>query len=370
MGSGLLSSLMGVRSKTAGISAGVMGVAMAMFYAGFVAGIPAMTKVHEHLSRRSLFVLCTLLMAAGSLGYGMMVDPIAWLVLRFVTGFCTAGCYLVVETWLNDIAHNEIRGKVMGTYVAVAAAGMAAGQLVLSVVAASSWIQFGIAGAIGAFAFAPLFTVKVGGEQRHHPADTVSLAQMARLVPSGIVGFVLVGVTQGCLLQMAAVYAARADLSSSQVALFVGAITTGAVALQFPIGALGDRISRRGVMVALCVMTSAVCVLMANVSPRSAVSFVLAFALGGFSAPLYALGNAYTNDWIPPHQRLAASRALLSTYSIGAVFGPLLAAAAMSIFGTVGFLWALLASHAALAVFMSYRVVVAPDRAFTPLAVG
>ena len=223
---------MGVRSKTAGISAGVMGLAMAMFYAGFVAGIPAMTKVHEHLSRRTLFVLCTLLMAAGSLGYGLMINPLAWLVLRFVTGFCIAGCYLVVETWLNDIAHNEIRGKVMGTYVAVAAAGMAVGQLVLSVVNPSSWVPFGIAGAIGACAFAPLLTVKVGGSQRHCSSDTVSLAQMARMVPSGIVGFVLVGVTQGCLLQMAAVYAARADLSSSQVALFVGAITTGAAPTQ------------------------------------------------------------------------------------------------------------------------------------------
>ena len=54
---------------------------------------------------------------------------------------------------------------------------------------------------------------------------------------------------------------------------------------------------------------------------------------------------------------------------MGAIFGPLLAAAGMTAFGTKGFFWALLVAHAALAVFMSYRIVVAPDRAYSPITV-
>jgi MFS family permease len=360
---------MGVRSKRAGISAGVMGLAMATYYLGFVAGIPVLAKVHERMTRRWLFVCCSVGMGLAAVGYGLVVQPTAWLVLRFMTGFGVAGCYLVVETWLNDIAHNDIRGKVMGAYVGVAAGGIAVGQLILSVVNPSSWVPFAIAGAISGVAWIPLFAVKVGGGERHHADGTMTLVQVARVVPSGVVGFVLVGVTQGCLLMMASVYAARAGLHASQVAIFVGAITAGAVVLQLPIGALADRISRRGVMVALCTVTSVLCVVMVKTPPGSVPAYLLAFALGGFSAPLYALGNAYTHDWLPPGQVLAASRALLSTYSIGAVFGPLLAAAAMTAFGTAGFFWALLIAHALLAVFMSYRMVVAPDRAFAPVAV-
>ena len=369
MGSGLLSSLMGVRSKRAGISAAVMGLAMATYYVGFVVGIPAMTKVHQRVSRRWLFVLCSFGMGLAAASYGLIVQPGAWLALRFVTGFCVAGCYLVVETWLNDIAHNDIRGRVMGAYVAVAAAGMAVGQLILSMVNPASWVPFAIAGAISGVAWVPLFAVPVGGGERHRPDGTMTVLQIARLVPSGVIGFVLVGVTQGCLLMMASVYAARAGLRASQVAIFVGAITAGAVVLQIPIGAIADRVSRRGVMVALCAVTSVLCIVLVHTPAGTAPAYILAFALGGFSAPLYALGNAYTHDWLPPGQRLAASRALLSTYSMGAIFGPLLAAAGMTAFGTEGFFWALLVAHATLAVFMSYRIVVAPDRAYSPITV-
>ncbi|CAB4865368.1 unannotated protein [freshwater metagenome] len=369
MGSGLLSSLMGVRSKRAGISAGVMGVAMAMYYVGFVAGIPAMTRIHERISRRWQFVCCTTAMGLGSAAYGLIVHPVAWLGLRFATGFCIAGCYLVVESWLHDISHNDIRGKVMGAYVGVASAGMAMGQLILSVVDPSSWVPFAIAGAITGMAWVPLFAVKVGGGERHQRTGTLTMLEVARLVPSGIIGFLLVGLTQGCLLMMASVYAARAGLSAGQVALFVGAITAGAVLLQIPIGVIADRVSRRLVMVVLCVVASLLCLVLLNTAPGTAPAYLLAFALGGFSAPLYALGNAYTHDWLPPGQGVPASSALLSTYSLGAVFGPLLAAVSMTMFGTSGFFWALLIAHSMLALFMAYRIVVAPDRAFVPIGV-
>ncbi len=369
MGSGLLSSLMGVRSKQAGISAGVMGLAMAMYYVGFVAGIPVMTRVHEHMTRRNLFMLSTVVMGLCSAGYGLIVEPTAWLGLRFVTGFCIAGCYLVVESWLNDLAHNEIRGTVMGTYVAVAAAGMALGQLILSFVNPSTWVPFAIAGVITGLAWVPLYAVPTGGDEHHRRTGTLTMFEVARIVPSGIIGFLLVGLTQGCLLMMASVYAARAGLSASQVALFVGSITAGAVLLQIPIGVLADRVSRRLVMVVLCVVASVLCIVLMNTVPGSVPAYLLAFALGGFSAPLYALGNAYTHDWLPPGQIVPASSALLSTYSIGAVFGPLLAAVAMTAFGTVGFFWALLVAHSLLAVFMTYRLIVAPDRAYAAVGI-
>ena len=369
MGSGLLSSLMGVRSKSAGISAGVMGIAMAMYYLGFVVGIPAMAAVHQRLSRRRLFVSCVAVLALGAAAYGVVVEPAAWLALRFVTGFSLAGCYLVVETWLNDLAENSTRGKIMGTYVAMAAGGMTLGQLILFVVDASTWVPFAIAGAITCLAWVPIYSVPGGAHERHTRDGAMGMAEVARLVPSGVVGFLLVGLTQGCLLTMASVYAARAGLDAGQVAIFVGAITVGAVVLQLPIGAIADRGSRRAIMVALCLISSVLCIALLRTSAGSVPSYLLAFSLGGFSAPLYALGNAYTHDCLPEGQVVAASSALLSTFSIGAVFGPLLAAVAMTAFGVTGFFWALLGSHLALAGFMGYRIAFSPERAHMSVAV-
>ena len=38
---------------------------------------------------------------------------------RIVNGFCLAGIYLVIESWLNDRAANHNRGLVMSAYVFV-----------------------------------------------------------------------------------------------------------------------------------------------------------------------------------------------------------------------------------------------------------
>lgn len=46
-------------------------------------------------------------------------NPVAWWGLRSVTGFCFAGLYLVIESWLNERASNENRGLVMGIYTMI-----------------------------------------------------------------------------------------------------------------------------------------------------------------------------------------------------------------------------------------------------------
>ena len=364
VGGGLLGSLIGVRAKQAGISPGVMGIAMAVYYLGFVAGIPLLGRALQHMTRRTMFAGSAVIMGCAASAYGLAVTPAAWLLLRVVSGFGLAGCYLVVETWLHDLSPNDVRGRVMGLYVAMSAGGLVVGQLVLGMTDPSSWIAFSIAGAITALSWIPMLFVIDGVSSRHTRVGMMRFRDVARAVPSGVIGYVLVGMTQGCLLSMASVYAARAGLSTREVGIYVGAVTAGAVALQIPMGAIGDRLSRRMVMVVLCTVTVVLCLISMLVAPASLSSYVLAFVIGGCSSPLYALGNSYTHDWLPEGQVVAASTALLLTYAVGAVMGPLMAAAAMTSFGVHGFFWALIAGHGALAIFMAYRMAVAPDRSF------
>src|SRR5262249_44801962 len=162
---------------------------------------------------------------------------------------------------------------------------------------------------------------------------------------------------------MSAVYAACAGLDTQGVALFVGAITAGAILLQLPVGVIADRHSRRGVMVVMCAISTVLCLALLGSEPGSPAFYVLGLALGGFSGPLYALGSSYTYDWLPREQVVSASTALLITYSVGAVCGPLLAAAMMTTVGVDGFFWALIIGHVALGGFIAARMVVSPDRA-------
>ena len=45
---------------------------------------------------------------------------------------CTAGIYVVAESWLNDLATNENRGRLMAIYSVVTIAFFGAGQVFVS----------------------------------------------------------------------------------------------------------------------------------------------------------------------------------------------------------------------------------------------
>ena len=85
-------------------------------------------------------------------------------------------------------------------------------------------------------------------------------------------------------------------------------------------------------------------------------AFFLFMLVGGFSYPLYSISGAYTNDWIEPEHLSGAASQLVKMYGLGAVAGPILAGAAMSLIGPTGFPWSLLVMHLAIAVFFLYRV--------------
>ena len=40
--------------------------------------------------------------------------------MRVATGLCVAGCYTVIEAWLQAKVTNQTRGRTMGAYRAVA----------------------------------------------------------------------------------------------------------------------------------------------------------------------------------------------------------------------------------------------------------
>ena len=47
----------------------------------------------------------------------MLVDPLAWIVLRAGSGFFLAGAFMIIESWLNERTTNESRGTVFAVYL-------------------------------------------------------------------------------------------------------------------------------------------------------------------------------------------------------------------------------------------------------------
>ena len=87
--------------------------------------------------------------------------------------------------------------------------------------------------------------------------------------------------------------------------------------IQFPIGALSDRIDRRRLMLALTMAAASAAALIAGVDGHSfPLLLTLSLIMGGLIQPLYALSIAQTYDYLEPREFVAASGGLLLAYSV------------------------------------------------------
>jgi MFS family permease len=186
--------------------------------------------------------------------------------------------------------------------------------------------------------------LSAGSPPKFQGSVRISLLQLYRLTPLGIVSMFAVGLVTATFFALGPVYAQRMGLDIREISYFMAAAVVGTVLLQGPIGALSDYFDRRKVLTLVTVLTSIaalVCIPAAQVSDT--VLFLSVALFGGLAFPLYSVCIAYTNDHLNPNQMIAASGALVLTSGLGAVTGPVLIAIIMDTYGNQALFWSIAA---------------------------
>ena len=132
--------------------------------------------------------------------YAAWPDPFAWVAMRLVVGFCFAGVYVVAESWLNEAATNETRGKALALYMIVQMVGIIAAQAVVTFADASGYVLFVVMSVLVSISFLPIL-LTVSAAPAYQAAKRMTLRQLFRISPLGCVGtFLLGGRVRGHLL--------------------------------------------------------------------------------------------------------------------------------------------------------------------------
>lgn len=353
---GLSATLLGVRSERVGLPTPVSSLISASYYVGFLVGSVLTLRALGRVGHIRVYAALASVCAAATIGIGVSGTAVSWVLLRLVVGICTAGVYVVVESWLNDLATNENRGRLLAVYSVIATTFYGAGQVLLFGFSPVSFTGFAVAGILTSLAVAPVALSEAAVAPNLEEAEDISLRELARVVPTGVFSCLLVGVAHGALSGMAAVYATRVGLSAAQTGLFVALPSVGGVVFQWPIASASDDVDRRAVGLSIAAATAIAAGLLTLGPASHPMAFVLIGLIGGLSYPLYSIVSAYTNDWVEPEHLNAAASQLVKLYGLGAVAGPFVAGAAMSFVGPLGFQWSLLAMHVAIALFFLYRM--------------
>lgn len=355
-GAGLQITLLPLRGSVEGFSTFALGVIGSAYYIGFVSGCLTGPYVILRAGHIRAFAALVALAVAAVLGYSLAPNPVAWTILRALTGFALAGFYLVVESWLNDRASNDTRGFVMSTYVMVNLAAMAAGQMLVTLHPVESAYSFLLAGILMALAIIPVALTR---SAQPAPITIVSFRpkQLYEAAPVALVACLVIGVSNGAFWALGPV-SVRGDLSVTQVATFMSIAVVGGAIAQYPAGRFSDRMDRRLVLLGLLAGAASVSLLLWLFAPTGVVLIVLGFLLGALMLPCYAVAAAHGYDKTARADMVPTAATMLLANGLGSVVGPITAALLMDGLGPRALFLFTAISSALLAGFVFYRTTV------------
>ncbi len=163
LGMGLQSTLLGVRATLEGFPTVVTGAIMSCYYVGYLLGTRMAPPLVRRLGHIRVFAALAAISSASILVQGSFVNPFIWGVMRGVTGLCLAGIYVVAESWLNDRASRENRGRLFAIYMVVLYVGLGAGQFLLISASPSTTAPFMLVSVLISLALVPILGILATG---------------------------------------------------------------------------------------------------------------------------------------------------------------------------------------------------------------
>ena len=358
MGNTLQGTLLSVRGGIEGFSPAQIGAVGAAFWVGVVTGSLRCGKLIQSVGHIRAFLALGAIASTAPLLHLLLMNPIAWVLARALTGFCFAGLFIVVESWLNSAATDETRGQILSIYAMTGLLAGIVGQLLLPTTDPADFKAFCIVAIIIAFALVPIALTRASAPAYEGGGARISIKGLFRQSPFGIVAAFLCGVATSAFFTLGPVYAQQQNLDTRGVAAVMASGTLGGFLMAWPLGWLSDRLDRRLVIIGAAITaTASLFTMMALVpdEPSRWILYLCAGILGGTIVPTYSVVMAHVNDAVGEGEFVAASGGLLIMQGVGAAVGPLLGGVAMSAL-PLGLPYMLIATQIVMAAFGAYRL--------------
>ena len=356
-GNGLQFTLVPLRGHAEGFGAFALGVIGSAYYVGFVSGCLLAPYLIVRAGHIRAFAAMAALAVVVALAYPLNTDVVPWTAFRLVNGFCLAGIYLVIESWLNDQATNRNRGYVMSAYVFVNFLAFTVGQLMVTLYAIREAGDFIPAAMLASFAILPVALTR---SAQPAPITIVTFRpqQLYHAAPVGLVASMMVGVANGAFWGLGPISAAGNGLDVGKVAMFMSGATLAGAIVQWPIGRLSDRVDRRLVLSALLIGAAATGVLLWVFARNGWLLLVFGLLFGALALPCYSLAAAHAYDKTSSSDMVPTAATILLANAVGAAIGPLPASLVMDLLGPRALFLFTAAAQASLAAYIFYRTTV------------
>lgn len=339
-----------------GFSLREIGLLGSAHFLGFFIGCWWAPRLMGSIGHSRAFAAFTAMGAISLMAHMLVMNPIAWTLMRIGSGLCVAGCYTVIEAWLQAKVTNETRGRAMGIYRVVDMTGSLGAQMIVGILAPASYVSYNILAIGCCAALLPITLTKV--KQPKTPAQPRLRPALAyKRSPLAAAGVVVAALSSASFRMVGPVYGQEVGLSAGQIAWFLSAFVLGGALAQFPIGWLADKFDRRWVLIWLSVAAIASCGVTAASAGLGSWGVMLSAGLFGLTTfPIYSVAAAHAHDFASSDERVELSAALMFYFALGAIFAPYLASLLIENFGPLAMFAMISLAHGVLVIFGLLRM--------------
>ena len=231
-GVGPLDALSGLKLDFSTQQIGLLG---SSHFIGFFIGFWWAPRLMGSVGHSRAFAAFTAAGAIGLLAHMLVINPYAWAVMRIASGLCVAGCYTVIEAWLQAKVTNETRGRAMGTYRIVDMSGSLMAQLMIGVLSPASYVSYNLLAILCCAALLPLTLTKVPQPETPKAPRLRPMLAFERS-PLAAAGVVVAALSAASFRMVGPLYGQEVGLSIGQIAWFLSAFVLGGALAQYPAG--------------------------------------------------------------------------------------------------------------------------------------
>ena len=314
-----------------------IGYVFSGYFLGYLFSSIQCPKLIKNVGHIRVFAAFASLGSIAILLHWVVVNPIAWLVFRMITGFSFAAIYIVCESWLNDRADNNSRGQLIGFYMIVLYFSNCGGILLVNLSPTSEAYLYILISLLISVALVPILLTKKPAPDISTP-KFISLKELFLKSPMAFVGSFAIGLIYSALFGLMGVFGAKIGLSVFQISIMFFVNTFIGAVFQYPVGKISDKFDRRTILFVLNIIAIASLIFAFLFGPSSFYILLIFIAIhSAVSLPYYAVVISHMNDFLEKEEIISGSSTLTLVNALGMVMGPLLASLFMAYFGAYGY---------------------------------
>ncbi|MFW5827577.1 MAG: MFS transporter, partial [Alkalispirochaeta sp.] len=243
-GMGVQGSAVSLRAGIEGFSNTLVGLIMSANYVGLILGSMVAPLLIRNVGYVRAFAASAALGSASAISHLLLINPIAWIIFRTATGFALSVMFVVAESWLNSSSTRANRGRLLSAYSVVYLVSMGAGQPLLGLFPPGGFEIFGATTVLISFCLIPVTIMRVTGEPSldREPPRLIRTFMKSPLAGSGVI---VAGLMAGATWSLAPLYGQQVGLEGGAIGLLMLLVSVGTMVLQWPLGWISDKMSRR-----------------------------------------------------------------------------------------------------------------------------